>query len=87
MAERDKSYYRYQRNRAINKKLNIVKNTYSEDAICEMGKKKGKLSKGKVHCSCPLCSQKTKESLKASDVRKYKRDKTKIDEFFNENYY
>ena len=52
-----------------------------------MEKKKGKLSKGKVHCSCPLCSQKTKESLKASDVRKYKRDKTKIDEFFNENYY
>ena len=44
---------------------------------------KNKLSKNKVHCSCYLCSQKTrKHGYKASDIRKINSQIYKIKQYY-----
>lgn len=70
--KRVNGYHRYQKNRAINRKFNIVKRTWgSEDAENFYGgKRKGQLAKGKIHCSCPMCSRKSYMELKHSDMKK-----------------
>lgn len=79
--KRDRAYYRYQRNRTINKKLRKIKSVWSEDSLENIQKNKGKLSKGKIHCSCPMCSAKSRYELKASDKRKLSRIIEEIKEF------
>lgn len=70
---RSREYYRNKRKKAINKKYFILKHIYLYDEYtC-----KGKLSKGKVHCSCWMCTEKVsnlgwtqrdkKQFLKESD--------------------
>lgn len=52
---RDRSYYRKMRKRAIKRKKNII--TFYN---CWQTKFDGELSKGKVHCSCGACTSKTR---------------------------
>lgn len=58
------SYRRKQRIRAIKHKEHIVNSVYSEPYVV---KSRGILSKGKVHCSCPLCAAKTKRNMGIRD--------------------
>lgn len=67
MKNRSQDYYRHHRNRVINRKKKIIKlaNNYWHTEY------DGILSKGKIHCSCWMCSNKSKvRGLKISDLRK-----------------
>ena len=62
MPKRNRAFYRYQRNRTINRKLGILQRIGGMDLIQVWTKgKPGKLAKGKIHCSCSLCRLKTYE--------------------------
>lgn len=75
--KRTRGYYRIMRSRHIVRKAH-KSIAYGADWYA-LGQALGKLSKGKIHCSCPLCSAKTKryanirnrsiQSWKASDRR------------------
>lgn len=86
MNKRTKAYYRYQRNRSIQRKLTIIKNVWGYDEHSDREHpymlKPGKLSKGKLNCSCKMCKYKkhydipkkqTKSTLDlmTMDVREY----------------
>lgn len=71
---RDRKYRREVRQKAINRKYKIRKFLWGEEAVRDYYSLKplGSLSKGKVHCSCPLCRKKSNEELS-------KRDKSKLE--------
>lgn len=51
MMKRTRAYRRQQRQRAIRKKLDILQRILHVERLPIVGK----LSKGKVHCSCNVC--------------------------------
>lgn len=53
MKNRTKAYVRHQRERIIQRKWAILKHVYRTEQ--EWMPVRGKLSKGKVHCSCRMC--------------------------------
>jgi len=68
---RRRGYFYWQRKRAIARKSEILRELHGP---CEpdlyTGGKPGKLSKGKIHCSCPLCRAKTYDHPSHSDMIK-----------------
>ena len=68
---RDRSYYRRQRKRAIRRKETILRRLGGEENVLawEHGAA-GRLSKGKIHCSCWMCRCKSRDERSASDNRK-----------------
>ena len=70
MAIRSRAYYRKQRAKHIRRKKNICLKEYGW-AYYEH---EGSYSKGKIHCSCPLCTAKTKNkwgyNFKPSELKK-----------------
>jgi len=68
---RRRGYYYWQRKRAIDRKSEILRELRGP---CEpdlyTGGKPGKLSKGKIHCSCPLCRAKTYDHPSHRDMAK-----------------
>ena len=54
-SRRNRAYYRKQRIKHIKRKKNISEHCYGYDWY----QVDGAYSKGKIHCSCPLCSAKT----------------------------
>lgn len=56
MANRDRAYYRRQRAKHIRRKKRICQKEYGWDYYDH----DGCYSKGKIHCSCPMCSIKSK---------------------------
>jgi hypothetical protein len=74
---RTQDYYRHQRQRIINRKKKIVKQYYGFNYYTH----DGQYNKGKIHCSCWMCSTKTKvHGLSRTDMRK----KAQIQEQENE---
>lgn len=74
---RSRSENRHNYFRSKNRKLNILYNINGKSDIDSYynNNKKGKLGKGKIHCSCSLCSIKSKDYLKISDLKNiYKLD-------------
>jgi hypothetical protein len=61
---RTRDYYRRQRKRAIAHKLGILFTRFPYDCYEKEKNEKGRLSKGKVHCSCSMCSPKTNMKAK-----------------------
>ena len=65
MKNKTQAYYRYQRHRTIQRKVHLLKHLRDSEFIevyIEGDMKDtyfGKLSKGKIHCSCPLCRTKS----------------------------
>lgn len=57
MEKRNRNYVRRMRAKHIKRKKNIVKNIYRWDHYYPHD---GQYSKGKIHCSCPMCNQKTR---------------------------
>lgn len=81
MGKRSKGYVREQRKRAITKKLRILKDVrYFDDcegfeAFVNNPVSVGGLDKGKVHCSCGMCAEKTRKvGWKHSDKRKLEKE-------------
>ena len=54
MANRSRNYYRKQRRRAIKRKEEIIKRWHQNPE--DYFKFHGMASKGKIHCSCQMCS-------------------------------
>ena len=53
MKNRSRAFIRHQRARVIKKKLKILQNVFfTDDMYLPV---RGKLSKGKIHCSCKMC--------------------------------
>lgn len=66
--KRDNGYYRYQRKRTIRRKDRILHFWGSDEEVASWGPK-GRLSKGKIHCSCPLCRHKSYDDPTVRDKR------------------
>ena len=58
---RDRSYYRKMRAKAIKRKKTIAQKFYFQPWIYHDD---GMYSKNKIHCSCHMCSHKTKNKTK-----------------------
>lgn len=68
---RNKADRRFKSRMAIKRKENIVKYVYGENPKEIKHYHGNYLNKGKVHCSCPMCSQKTRRNgFKHSDRKK-----------------
>ena len=67
---RDRSYYRKQPMRAIHRKEAILRQLGGEENVLawEHGAA-GRLSKGKIHCSCWMCRRKSYDDPKIRDKR------------------
>ena len=69
--QRTKDYYRYWRNRIIRRKLGFLRRKGGENEVEAWTRGKiGKLSKGKMHCSCRMCRTKSYDCLSHSDLKK-----------------
>lgn len=88
MKKRSKNYYRHQRDRAIKKKQFVIKNVwnYSNDDLLlhPWFRIPGKLSKGKIHCSCKMCKyEKHYRILKYKHKNKLVSMKNEIEDYLN----
>jgi len=61
----NRAQIRAARIRYINRRKRIVEDVYNSDVSTWGGL--GALSKNKVHCSCPICSEKTR--IHSSDIK------------------
>ena len=71
--QRDRAYYRMVRSRTIRKKLGILKRLDGGNDWPDCGwvrGRPGRLSKGKIHCSCWMCRTKSFDYLSHSDEKK-----------------
>lgn len=73
---RSRDYYRKQRARVIRRKQKII-HGLNDDWHVEHA---GMLSKGKIHCSCPMCRHKSYDEKSMSDKRKDEFAQQQLDE-------
>lgn len=67
--KRGKAYFRWQRIRCIQRKRKMLLRYGGYEYIEAWTQGKlGKLSKGKIHCSCPMCRRKSYDEPKHRDV-------------------
>lgn len=76
--ERTRAYRRKQRKKHIRQKARILEKVLQADSDYRL-KQKGRLDKGKVHCSCALCRRKSYEEPKISDLRKKLREHDELE--------
>jgi len=68
---RNRVYYRYQRIRTINKKKSICKRLGGNELVdAWVRDNPGRLSNGKIHCSCWMCRRKSYNEKSINDIRK-----------------
>ena len=68
---RNRSYYRKQRKRAIRRKERIFLKIGGEEYLKGWAHGAvGRFAKGKIHCSCPMCRLKSYEYPQIRDLRK-----------------
>lgn len=91
MKNRTKAYYRHHRWRSIRRKYEIRKQLWGKEAVDEYYSKDGHsgvalgtLSKGKIHCSCPMCRSKSKDGWSHRDRKKIENMNQQIKEYFYE---
>ena len=62
--QRSREYRRKQRRRVIRRKIKILKGIGGNEYVYAWTHDKpGRLAKGKIHCSCPLCRTKSYDFL------------------------
>ena len=78
--KRTRAYYRRQRNRAIERKLGILRRLGGEEYVyaCTRGAY-GRLAKGKIHCSCPMCRAKSRDEHSHRDKKAFLSAKQQMD--------
>ncbi len=83
--KRGRGYYRSQRKRTIQRKERILHFWGSNEEVTawERGAN-GRLAKGKIHCSCPMCRRKSYDDPTARDKRAMGKAKEMIREYFRE---
>ena len=73
---RSRDYYRKQRARVIRRKQKIIHGLNDYWHV----EHAGMLSKGKIHCSCPMCRHKSYDEKSMSDKRKDEFAQQQLDE-------
>lgn len=77
--EKTRGYYRYQRIKHIKRKERLLKELYNGQwKVCS-----GSLNKGKIHCSCSLCREKSYEDYAATDKRKKASLMSSLEDFWS----
>ncbi|MBR6430959.1 MAG: hypothetical protein IKS27_07070 [Oscillospiraceae bacterium] len=67
---RDRSYYRKQRKRAIHRKEGILRRIGGEEYVQAWAHgSTGRFAKGKIHCSCWMCRSKSYDEPQIRDKR------------------
>ena len=67
---RDRSYYRKQRKRAIHRRQKILRQLGGEENVRAWARgATGRFSKGKIHCSCWMCRRKSYDEPRIRDKR------------------
>ena len=80
--KRSKDYYRYQRKQHIKRKLGILRRIGGEDDVrAWSGGQPGRLSKGKIHCSCWMCRSKSYDDWSYSDKQMFVRMEDQVKEY------
>lgn len=80
MEERTRAYRIHHRNRVINRKRRLISEIYGRKEGYELFPVDGQLAKGKIHCSCSLCSQKVKRNgWKHSDIKQLLRSRDEVE--------
>lgn len=70
---RGRDWRRFQRNRIIQRKADILRGIGGDENVkawTANGTKIGRLSKGKIHCSCWMCRVKSYDYLSQMDTRR-----------------
>lgn len=83
--KRNRGYFRDQRKRAIARKFSIQKKRIGTKEANELydERKRGQLSKGKIHCSCPMCREKSYDELSHRDQVELQRYIHQVQEFYS----
>ena len=69
--ERNRAYYRYARKRTICKKRDLLRRLGGDDLLDAWTHgNRGRLAKGKIHCSCWMCRRKSYDVLTRSSRKK-----------------
>jgi cytochrome c5 len=82
--ERSQGYYRHQRKRAIQNKLEVMKQVwgYTEHHNHSWVKQPGHLDKARLNCSCAMCKYEKHYSIpKANNKAKWDGMKEEINDF------
>ena len=83
--KRDRGYYRRQRKRAIQRKRQLLYGIGGHDYWFSWTRgANGRLSKGKIHCSCPMCRRKSYDDLTVRDTRSMRKAEEMISEYVRE---
>ena len=76
------SFYRHNRIRVIKRKKKIIKEQHNYWYV----QYDGILSKGKIHCSCPMCRHKSYDEAKMQDKHAAIRDLSQLDDIADTYY-
>lgn len=69
--KRGRAYHRWQRLRTIRRKVAQLKRIGGESYVYAWTQgKPGRLSKGKIHCSCPMCRRTAYDGLSHRDAKR-----------------
>jgi hypothetical protein len=63
---RTAAYRRHKRYAVIRRKKNIIRDSWHGEWHYDH---EGSLDKGKIHCSCPMCRQKSYDQASRADIR------------------
>lgn len=78
--KRTRAYYRRQRNRAIERKLGILRRLGGGEYVYAWTRGAyGRLAKGKIHCSCPMCRAKSRDEHSHRDKKAFLSAKQQMD--------
>lgn len=78
--KRTRAYYRRQRNRTIERKLGILRMLGGEEYVYAWTRGAyGRLAKGKIHCSCPMCRAKSRDEHSHRDKKAFLSAKQQMD--------
>ena len=81
MTGKTKAYRRSQRQRAINRKVSLLKKYGGERYVFAWSRGKiGRFAKGKIHCSCWMCRSKSNENLSHADRKRLLAAKQQLNE-------
>lgn len=75
---RTRDYYRKMRAKAIHRKRRIIKGQHDYWYV----EHEGMLSKGKIHCSCPMCRHKSYDEKPATDKRKDEFARSQVEDLY-----
>jgi hypothetical protein len=82
--KKNRAYRRAQRKRVICRKVRFLRKCGGDKYVSawSRGGETGRLAKGKIHCSCPMCRRKSYDNLTHTDRKKILSGKQQIDDIY-----